>query len=161
MFAGEANDLADLPDLRPATDASELFSSHPHFRPLSRTYWTRFPVAAGPDKGLWAVTKCSVSLPAGDSRRHFCLTRQDGLPRFIRSVAATTQGLVVSGNGLTGGLATVSPSSEVARLGRDQGCSITGAFLQRRSPQVGEGATDPFTLAVGLAAWPRSPASTP
>jgi hypothetical protein len=126
VFAGEHNDLRPLPPLRPSRDVSERITGSPRFRLLSRIYWTRFPLLPARDGGFWAVTKCSVSELNRDGRVRFTRTRRDGLPQFIRSLAPTTEGLYVAGDGLAAGLAVVGSDGSVRRLGVAAGLALDG-----------------------------------
>jgi hypothetical protein len=124
VFRGEANDLRDPPALKRLPDDSTRISGGPRFRLFNRLYWARFPLLEAGGGDYWAVTKCSVSRLGPDGRERFTVTRADGLPQFIGSVAHTPSGLLVAGSGIGAGLALVAPDGKVRRPGEAEGYAL-------------------------------------
>jgi len=118
VFAGEENPLATA-DAAPGTpledDVFKIAGSR-RFPLFSRTLWPGWLISPAQEEFHFAVSKTYVTRLDAEGRAEWRLTRKDGLPQFIRSLALVGDKLYVAGLGINAGVATVTDHGSLRRV---------------------------------------------
>ncbi|MCC6445345.1 MAG: carbohydrate-binding family 9-like protein [Armatimonadetes bacterium] len=131
VFAGEEKSLNRIPPalLTPLPDDTARITGSPHFRLFSRLYWARFPLMTAGGGDVYAASKCELARLDASGRPRFTITRRDGLPQFIRSLAQVREGVYLAGSGIGAGLAFAGRDGKAVRISSAEGYLADGMPL--------------------------------